>query len=88
MVPRVATSDKFQAHGPLPKQCNKRLRCLAVQAAQGATRCREPGRAKDAYERVKRRCGPNTAKIAAARVILTDLFCLWRDLIAHQRAAA
>jgi len=76
-VPRVAQSDTFSATGHLPQRCNKRLRYWAVMAAQCVTRARADSKAKRTYERVKQRCGPNSAKIAAARDILTHVFHVW-----------
>jgi transposase len=81
LVPTTHQSGDTQFPGELPQQCNKRLRWAAVMAAQGAARCRAPNKAKSHYQQVKRRCGPNTAKIAAARKILVDVYFIWWQVI-------
>jgi transposase len=87
-VPRVAESGERRRSGTLPEFCNKHLRHLAVLAAQSAARSKQPSRAKQAYERVKFRYSGkpryNTAKIAAAREILTDAYFVLR---AHANTA-
>jgi transposase len=84
LAPRPEDSDRYRGRRRLPKRCSKRLRYLAVLAAQGAARCREPSPAKAVYARQRARLGPQTAKIAAARMVLTEVFQLWQG----QRAAA
>lgn len=84
LAPMSNDSDEY--HGPrhLSNRCNKRLRCLVVQAAQSAARCRKPSRARDAYYRVKQNHDPTTASIAAAREIITDVYYIWRRTDAAQ----
>ena len=81
-APTTHESGDSRQPGHLPQECNKRLRWAAVVAAQGASRCRAPNRAKSHYRRVKARCGPNTAKIAAARKILLEVYFIWWQVIA------
>lgn len=81
-APTTHESGDSRQPGHLPQECNKRLRWAAVVAAQAASRCRAPNRAKSQYSQVKARCGPNTAKIAAARKILLDVYFVWWQVIA------
>lgn len=81
LVPTTHQSGDTQQPGHLPRECNKRLRWASVMAAQGAARCKPPNKARSTYERITRRCGPNTGKIAAARKILLDIYFLWRQVI-------
>ena len=74
LAPRVYQSGTKCATGRLPQNCNRRLRHWAVLAAQCAVRSAKPSPARAAYRRVRQRHGPNTAKIAAAREILRDVF--------------
>jgi transposase len=79
LAPRANDSDEH--HGPrqLPFRCNKRLRHLATQAAQAACRSRQPSNARRTYERLRARgLHHNTAKIAAARDLLKDIFYGWK----------
>lgn len=81
LVPTTHQSGDTEIPGHLPLQCNKRLRWAAVIVAQGAARCKAPNKAKTHYQRVKLRCGPHTAKIAAARKILLDVYFIWWQVI-------
>ena len=81
LAPTTHQSGGTEIPGHLPLQCNKRLRWAAVIVAQGAARCKAPNKAKTHYQRVKLRCGPNTAKIAAARKILLDVYYTWWQVI-------
>jgi len=80
VVPKVQQSDTFHQTGSVPRRCNKRLRYWAIQAAQCAANSRKDSPAKSSYERVRNRCGPNPAKVAGARVILKEVFGIWRRL--------
>jgi transposase len=88
LAPRANDSDDF--HGPrhLPQRCNKRLRHLAVLAAQGACRSRQDSKARRTYHRLRERLKPNTAKIAAARALLTEVFYVWNQAVAPRAVAA
>ena len=86
VVPKTFDTGDFSGKGHLPQRCNKRLRYLAVLAAQSAARSNKPSKAKDTYERVKGNCGANTAKIAAARVILSRLYYIWTHTLAGVEA--
>jgi transposase len=77
VVPVVTRSGDFSATGQLPRRCNQRLRYWAVQGAQCAARASADSKAKRTYQRVSARHGPNTAKIAAARDILTHVLYVW-----------
>ena len=81
VVPTTHESANTKMPGHLPAACNKRLRWAAVMAAQGAARRTAPNKAKSAYKQVRYRCGPNSAKIAAARKILLDIYFLWRQVV-------
>ena len=80
VVPRVSQSGDSRRTGSLARECNRHLRRAAVTAAQGASRCRADSDAKRTYNRVKRRCGSNSAKIAASRKVLTEVMFIWREL--------
>jgi len=81
LAPRANDSDEHQGLRHLPFRCNKRLRHLGVQAAQAACRSRQPSNARRTYERLRARgLHHNTAKIAAARELLKDLFYVWKAL--------
>lgn len=77
-VPRISQSGERRHSGSLPEYCNKHLRHMMVLSAQSAARSKTDSRAKQAYNRVKNRYEGkpryNTAKIAAGREILTDVF--------------
>jgi transposase len=82
VAPRAHDSDEYQAPRHLPHRCNKRVRHLAVQAAQAAARSRQPSPAKRTYERLCRRgLHHNTAKVAAARDLLKDVYYAWHQAI-------
>ena len=88
LAPRTSVSGDSRHEGSLPQRCNKQLRRIAVQAAQNAVRCKDPNPAKDTYERLckERNKGPNTAKTAAARKLLNDVFFTWRRIMAAGQA--
>ena len=81
VVPRVDQSGDSRRTGRLARECNRQLRGAAIRAAQSASRCRAPNDAKVTYQRVKRRCGKNSAKVAAARKVLTAVLFSWRELM-------
>ena len=86
LAPSVQQSGEKCRTGRLPQRCNKHLRYWAVMCAQSAARSRCPSRARDAYQRVKRRHGANAGKIAAAREIIKDVYYAYQRL--NQPAAA
>ena len=88
LAPRANDSDEY--HGPrhLPKRCNKRLRHLAIQAAQCACRSRAESKTRATYGRLVKRLKPNTAKIAAARTLLKDVFYHWNQAVTSTDMAA
>jgi len=81
VVPRVEQSGSSRHTGRLASECNRHLRRAAVMAAQGASRCRADSAPKRTYQRVKRRCGTNSGKIAASRKVLTEVLFTWRELM-------
>jgi len=87
LTPRVRQSDSFDGQRYLPQRCSKRLRYWSVLAAQGAVRSDGTSRMAQAYQRLRTRHGPNTAKVAAARVLLTEVFYRWRHAAALPRDA-
>jgi transposase len=91
-VPRVWQSGERLTVGSLPQHCNKHLRHLAVLAAQGAARSKADSRAKGVYQRVKfrQRGRPrsNSAKIAAAREMLSDAWYVLTALAEGRTPAA
>ena len=87
VVPRTYDSDKFHADGHLPSRCNKQLRYWVVAATQCAARAKKPSKTKQVYERVRKLKGPNTAKIAASRTLLTFVFHTWRRIEAEAELA-
>lgn len=69
LVPSVHASGGRIFHGRLTKQGNKWLRWAAVEAVRPAVMT-DP-QLHEYYERVRRRKGPNPAKVATARRLLT-----------------
>jgi transposase len=88
LAPRANDSDGY--HGPrhLPACCSKRLRHWAILGTQSAARCRGDSNARRTYQRIAQRLKPNTAKIAAARALLKDVFYAWQQAIASLDTAA
>jgi len=87
LAPRANDSDSF--HGPrqLPQRCNKRLRHLAVQAAQCAWNSKKDSQAHRTYARVAQRRPNYVAKLSAARTVLQEVFWRWRQATATAAAA-
>lgn len=88
VVPRVSASGERQATGKLVSRCSKPMRYWAVLGANNAARSRSPSLTKSTYRRVKARHGSNTAKIAASRTLLTEVFFIWRKMLPESQAAA
>jgi len=88
LAPKANDSDDY--HGPrhLPQRCSKRLRHLAIQAAQGAGRSGQPSKAGGTYQRLRERRTPNVAKLAAARVLLKEVFYRWPRAVQEVNRAA
>jgi transposase len=87
LAPVCHDSGEFRGKRRLPNRCNKRLRYLLVQAAQCASRCKQPNKARETYWRVKQRWDPTTSSIAAARELATEVFhALKRVKAAHASA--
>lgn len=82
VVPNTNKSDGYEGRGELPSRCNKKLRYWAILAAQSAARSSQPSKAKEVYQRQKLRNGANTAKIAAAREILNDIYYTYYRMLA------
>ena len=75
-TPTVHSSDIRTRLGHIPHQGSPALRWAPVEAAQHAAR---GGPLREAYERVARRRGKQTAKVAVARKTLTLCFYGLRD---------
>jgi transposase len=88
LAPRADDSDEYRGPRHLPKRCNKRLRHLAIQAAQCASRTQADSRTRATYSRLVKRLKPNTAKIAAARTLLKDVFYRWNRAVTPTDVAA
>jgi len=86
LVPRISQSGDSKHDGELPKYCNRHLRRVAVQAAQCMVMCNADSKAKATYKRLAGHKGANTAKIAAARKVLLDVYFAWHQIIADQAA--
>jgi transposase len=82
MTPRSARSDDFQADGHLPQRCHKALRNVTMLGTQAAVRSRKLSRARYTYDRLKEHKPKNTAKVAAGRELLRDVFFLWKRIAA------
>lgn len=82
LAPRTSESGDSRHDGELPSWCNRHLRRVAVQAAQCMVMCAADSKAQATYKRMVGRKGANTAKIAAARKVLTEVFFLWHEIIA------
>ncbi len=78
LAPRAQDSGEHRGRRKLPERCFKRLRYLATMAAQGAIRSRAPSKAKTVGQRVRASCGKKTGTVAAARVMLTEVFEAWQ----------
>lgn len=77
LAPKANDSDEHRGKRHLPQRCNKRLRHWAVAAAQSAANAKRSSRARRTYYRVKGRRNANVAKIAAARVLMQEVFYRW-----------
>lgn len=88
LAPSVRASGETHHSGRLPRRCNRHLRYWAVTCAQATVRSRKPSRAKQVYLRVKRRHGANTAKIAAAREIIKDVYYTYQRMHQDVKEAA
>lgn len=86
LVPRTSQSGDSKHDGELPKYCNRHLRRVAVQAAQCMVMCNADSKAKATYKSLAGHKGANTAKIAAARKVLLDVYWAWHEIIVDQAA--
>lgn len=82
LAPRSARSDEFHADGHLPQRCNKALRHVTMLAVQSALNAATPSRAQRTYERLAKRKPKATAKVAAGRELLRDVYFLGQRLAA------
>lgn len=80
VVPRISQSGDRRHEGRLSAYCNKHLRRVAVQAAQCMMMCHADSTVKGTYKRLRGPKGANTAKIAAARKVLTEVFFVWHKV--------
>jgi transposase len=88
LAPRAKDSDTHRGARHLPPLCNKRLRHFAVVGTQCVCRSRADSKPRRTYDRLRRRLKANTAKIAAARVLLTDIFYRWQRAVLSSSEAA
>jgi len=87
LAPRSARSDEFHADGHLPQRCNKALRHVTMLAVQSAINAKAWSRAQGTYERLVK-CKPKaTAKVAAGRELLRDVYFLGKRTAAASSPA-
>ena len=86
LVPSTYSSGGKTYHGKIIKQGNKWLRWAFVEAVAPAVSS-DPD-LKEYYERLKATKGPNRAKVATARRLLTIAFQLLRDGRSYERRGA
>ena len=77
LVPTVHSSGGRDYHGRLTSECNKYLRYAMIEAVIPATR--KDYRLKKYYEKTKQRKGPNSAKVATARRLLTIVYRVLKE---------
>jgi transposase len=85
LVPSVHASGDRVFHGRLTKQGNKWLRWAVVEAVRPAVRTDSELRAY--YQRIRHRKGPNAAKVATARRLLTILYRVLSQRRPYRRSA-
>lgn len=88
LAPRADDTGDYSGPRHLPKRCNKRLRNLAIQATQCAVRSQADSRARTTYHRLTQRLRPNSAKVAASRVLMKDVFYRWKQAVTATRLTA
>ena len=76
LAPQVHQTGERTRHGPLPRSGNPWLRYVMVLAAQHVARRRDDSVLRRRYWRTHMRHGPNPAKIATARKMLTVAYHL------------
>ena len=86
LAPRSARSDEYHADGHLPQRCNKALRHVTILAVQAAVNATASSRAQATYKRLADHKPKATAKIAAGRELLRDVFFIGKRLAAEESA--
>lgn len=76
LTPRVHSSDAVVRHGHITKEGSRYLRTALVQAATVAYRV-SPKWYRE-HERLARRCGSRSARVAVARRLLTVIYYMWK----------
>ena len=82
LAPRSARSDEFHADGHLPQRCNKALRHVTMLAVQSALNAKATSRAQRTYKRLAKRKPKATARVAAGRELLRDVYFIGQRLTA------
>ena len=82
LAPRSARSAEFHADGHLPQRCNKALRHVTMLAVQSAINARASSRAQYTYRRLAKGKPKATAKVAAGRELLRDVYFIGKRLSA------
>jgi transposase len=77
LVPTTHASGERVYHGPITKEGNKWVRWAALEAVYPATR--KDLDLKALYSRLAKRKGPNVAKIAVARRLLTIIYRVLKE---------
>lgn len=77
LVPTVHSSGGKEYYGRLTPECNKYLRYAMIEAVIPAIR--KDYRLKQYYEKIKRRKGSNSAKVASARRLLTIVYRVLKE---------
>jgi transposase len=77
ITPSVFASGNRSYNGRITKQGNKYLRWAVVEGIIPAIR--KSPRLKQYYEKIKRKKGPNAAKVATARKLLELIYCVLKQ---------
>lgn len=79
LAPRSSRSDEYHAAGHLPQRCNQALRHVTMLAVQCAVRTTAASRAQATFVRLEAQRKPKgTAKVAAGRELLRDVYFIWK----------
>lgn len=77
MIPSTHASGERVYHGPITKEGNVWLRWAALEAVFPATK--KDLELRVLYSRLARRKGPNVAKVAVARRLLTIIYRVLKE---------
>lgn len=86
LAPSVHSSGGRTYHGRITKQGSPLLRWILVEAAVAASR--QEGELRERYRRIAARKGPNTARVALARHLLTIVYHVLGDGVPYRSTAA